>query len=153
MTAARSPAIILLADDDADDRMLVRDSLAACAMAHALRSVEDGEALLDYLRSTASYSASGQTLRPRMILLDLNMPKKDGREALKELKADPNLRDIPVVILTTSDAVEEMERCYDLGASSFLVKPVTYNGWIALMQGLVKSWLNDVQTAEAADRD
>src|SRR5579885_3500677 len=93
---------ILLADDDADDRMLTKEALAESRLANDLRFVEDGEQLLDYLNRRGRYSSPQESPRPGLILLDLNMPRKDGREALRELKSDPNFRHIPIVVLTTS---------------------------------------------------
>jgi CheY-like chemotaxis protein len=142
VSQAIGSATILLADDDADDRMLVRDALADCGITSQLLAVEDGEALLAYLRRTGPYSEPGRAPRPGLILLDLNMPKKDGREALKEIRADPELASIPVVVLTTSTAPQDMERSYELGANSVVVKPVTYDGLVTLMRGIVQAWLD-----------
>jgi CheY-like chemotaxis protein len=144
---------ILLADDDADDRMLVRDALADCGAANPLFCVEDGEALLAYLRQIGPYGEPGRAPRPSLILLDLNMPKKDGREALKEIKADPDLADIPVVVLTTSTAAKDMQRSYELGASSVVVKPVTYVGLVLLMQSVLDTWLTTPAQSNAAGED
>ena len=144
---------ILLADDDADDRMLVRDALADCGATNPLICVEDGEALLAYLRQVGPYAEPGRAPRPSLILLDLNMPKKDGREALKEIKDDPDLVDIPVVVLTTSTAAKDTERSYELGASSVVVKPVTYVGLVLLIQGVLDAWLTAPAQSDAAGED
>ena len=121
-----TPITILLADDDADDRMLARDALKESRLANELHEVVDGEDLLDYLRQRGRYAEPGLAPRPGLILLDLNMPRKDGREALAEIKRDPSLRCIPVVVLTTSQAEQDIFGTYDLGANSFISKPVTF---------------------------
>ena len=108
------PIVILMADDDADDRMLAKEALEESRVINDLRFVEDGEALMDYLRRRGKYADEDASPRPGLILLDLNMPKKDGREALKEIKDDPELRRIPIVVMTTSQAEEDIFRSYDL---------------------------------------
>jgi CheY-like chemotaxis protein len=133
---------ILIADDDPEDCTLARDALAETGMALQVRFPEDGEALLDYLRQKGAYAG---VPHPSLILLDLNMPKKDGREALEEIKSDPNLRYLPVVVLTTSKASDDIERSYDLGANSFIVKPASYRGWVEVMQGLTDYWFQLVE--------
>jgi len=102
MNPSAKSIVILMADDDADDRLLAKDALTECRLSNELHFVENGEELLDYLLRRGNYTSLGDAPRPGLILLDLNMPKKDGREALKEIKADPELRKIPVVVLTTS---------------------------------------------------
>ena len=140
-----NPIVILLVDDDADDRMLARDALAESRLANDLREVEDGEQLLDYLQRRGKYADPAVSPRPGLILLDLNMPRKDGREALKEIKADPNLRHIPVVVLTTSKAEEDIYRTYNLGVSSFITKPVSFEGLVSVMRVLGKYWFEIVE--------
>jgi CheY-like chemotaxis protein len=140
-----NPIIILLVDDDADDRMLARDALAESRLANDLREVGDGEEMLDYLQRRGKYADPKTSPKPGLILLDLNMPRKDGREALKELKADPSLRHIPVVVLTTSKAEEDIYRTYDLGVSSFITKPVSFDGLVAVMRVLRKYWFEIVE--------
>lgn len=139
------PIVILMADDDADDRMLTRDALDESRVLNELRFVEDGEALMDYLHRRGQYSDPESSPKPGLILLDLNMPKKDGREALKEIKADPNLRRIPVVIMTTSKAEEDIFRSYDFGASSFITKPVTFDRLVDLMKAIGEYWVEFVE--------
>lgn len=139
------PIIILMADDDADDRMLTKDALQESRVLNELRFVEDGEELMEYLTRKGKYSDPSQSPRPGLILLDLNMPKKDGREALKEIKSDPNLRRIPVVIMTTSKAEEDVFRSYDFGASSFITKPVTFDRLVELMRTLGEYWVEFVE--------
>ena len=140
-----NPIVILLVDDDADDRMLARDALAESRLANDLREVEDGEQLLDYLQRRGKYADPASSPRPGLILLDLNMPRKDGREALKDIKADPNLRHIPIVVLTTSKAEEDIYRTYNLGVSSFITKPVSFEGLVSVMRVLGKYWFEIVE--------
>ena len=146
MTKANgNPIVILMADDDADDRMLTRDALEESRVLNELRFVEDGEELMEYLTRKGKYAEIKDSPRPGLILLDLNMPKKDGREALKEIKSDPNLRRIPVVIMTTSKAEEDIFRSYDFGASSFITKPVTFDRLVELMRTLGEYWVEFVE--------
>jgi CheY-like chemotaxis protein len=137
--------VILMADDDDDDRLLAKDALTECRLASDLRFVENGEELLDYLRRRGSYSKTRLAPRPGLILLDLNMPKKDGREALKEIKADPELRKIPVVVLTTSKADTDIGRVYELGANSFISKPVSFDSLVEVMKTLCRYWFEIVE--------
>ncbi len=129
---------LLMADDDPDDRMLTRDALTQARLANDLYFVEDGEELMDYLYHRGKYAKIADSPRPGVILLDLNMPRKDGREALKEIKADADLRQVPVVVLTTSRSEEDIYRTYDLGASSYITKPVTFEGLVEVMKSLKK---------------
>ena len=137
--------MILMAEDDADDRLLVKDALAESRVLNELRFVGDGEELLEYLRHEGRYSDPASSPRPGLILLDLNMPRKDGREALQEIKADPNLRRIPVVVMTTSKAEEDIFRSYDTGASSYITKPVTFDRLVELMKTLGYYWIEFVE--------
>ncbi|HEV8580423.1 MAG TPA: response regulator [Thermoanaerobaculia bacterium] len=145
MRHERKPTLILLAEDDPDDRVLLRDALTEGRLVNDLRCVEDGEELMDYLHRRGRYAAKNAAPRPGLILLDLNMPRKDGREALKEIKADPGLRQIPVVVLTTSQAEEDVFRSYDLGANSFVTKPLTFKSLVDLMRTLGRYWLEVVE--------
>ena len=144
------PITILLADDDADDRMMAADALAESRLANDLRMVEDGEDLMDYLHRRGRYSEPSDAPRPGLILLDLNMPRKDGREALREIKSDPALRQIPVVVLTTSKAEEDILRSYDLGANCFISKPVTFDGLVEVVKILDKHWFQIVELPRPA---
>lgn len=128
---------ILIADDDPDDRMMAKDALEESHLANDLRFVEDGEELLDYLYQRGKYNKTNAP-RPGVILLDLNMPRMDGREALKVIKADSELRRIPVVVLTTSKAEEDIYRTYDLGVNSFVTKPVMFESLVDVMKTLGK---------------
>src|SRR5438067_4341588 len=140
-----NPITILMADDDADDRRLTKDALEESRLANDLRFVENGEELLEYLRHEGKYQGGAEAPRPGLILLDLNMPRKDGRTALKEIKADPELRQIPVTVLTTSKADEDIFRSYDLGVNSYIVKPVTFEALVDILQTLEKYWFEIVE--------
>ena len=150
MNSAQRPITILMADDDAEDRMLAQEALKQARLSNDLHFVEDGEELMDYLRHRNSYSDESTSPRPGLILLDLNMPKMDGREALGEIRSDPDLRLIPVVVLTTSKAEEDILRTYDLGASSFINKPVAFEGLLDVMKTLQKYWFEIVELPSRA---
>jgi len=139
------PITILMADDDADDRMLTKEALEESRLANDLRFVENGEELMRYLRRQDQYADPQESPRPGLILLDLNMPRMDGRAALKELKADPDFRQIPVTVLTTSKADEDIFRSYDLGVNSYIVKPVTFEALVDILQTLEKYWFEIVE--------
>jgi CheY-like chemotaxis protein len=145
MIPTAQPIVILMADDDADDRLLTQDAMTDARVINDLHFVTDGEELMEYLYRRGRYADAVSAPRPGLILLDLNMPKKDGREALKEIKADPDLRRIPVVILTTSKAEEDIYRSYDLGANSFITKPVTFEGLVELMRVMGRYWIEFVE--------
>ena len=136
---------LLMADDDEDDRLLTQDALNESRVLNKLHAVEDGVELLKYLRHQGQYSDKHQNPRPDLILLDLNMPRMDGREALKHLKEDANLKSIPVVILTTSKQEEDMVKGYGLGAASYITKPVHFEGLVELMKTLGKYWIELVE--------
>ncbi len=138
---------IVMADDDPEDRMLAKDALEESHVVNDLEFVEDGEELMDYLYRRGRYEELTSSPLPGLILLDLNMPRKDGRTALKEIKADPSLKRIPVVVLTTSKAEEDIFRSYDLGVSGFVVKPVTFEGLVRVMKTLVEYWFEIVEIA------
>ena len=142
---SRRSIVILIADDDAEDRMLVKEALDESRLTNRVQFVENGEELMDYLHNRGEYTDKEKYPTPGLILLDLNMPKKDGREALKELKADDHLRVIPVVVLTTSKAEEDILRTYDLGVSSFITKPVTFSSLVDVMKTLSKYWFEIVE--------
>jgi len=132
---------ILLADDDADDRLLVMEALLDANFPCAnLNFVEDGEDLLNYLNGLGKYIDVAQFALPDLILLDLNMPKKDGREALKEIRANPKLRKIPIIVLTTSKSPKDIEECYDMGANTYISKPTTFAGMVTTMQTIKSYW-------------
>lgn len=129
------PVTILVVDDDPDDRLLALEAAQESRLHGELRFVEDGEALLEYLRAAAV---------PGLILLDLNMPRMDGREALRVLKGDPLLRRIPVVVLSTSSAQEDIRASYDLGVNSFIIKPTSFASLVDVMRSLGRYWLETV---------
>ena len=133
-----------MAEDDQDDRMLAQYALVESRVPNDLRFVENGEELMDYLHRRGDYAEPGSSPRPDLILLDLNMPKKDGREAIKEIKTDCFLRRIPIVVLTTSKSEEDIQHSYDLGASSFITKPGTFEALVDTMKTLGKYWLEAV---------
>ena len=140
--------LILMAEDDADDRLLVSDALAECKLADRLRFVEDGEDLMNYLQRLGKYAAPDTAPRPGLILMDLNMPRKDGREALREIRARPELRRIPVVVFTTSKADTDIRIIYDLGGNSFISKPVAFDALVTVMAALTRYWFEIVELPE-----
>jgi len=144
MTEPLVPITILIADDDPDDRDLVRDAIKESGLTADVRTVANGEELMDFLRRQNAYAAPGAAPAPSLVLLDLNMPRKSGREALAEMKADPALRRIPVVVLTTSQAEDDISRTYDLGASSFIVKPTRYQALLEIISALNRYWFQIV---------
>jgi two-component system, response regulator len=152
MSSAPAPITILMADDDPDDRQMTREAFAESRLANDLRFVEDGEELLDYLKRRGKYADPASSPRPGLILLDLNMPRKDGREALAEIKADPDLRRIRVVIMTTSKAEEDIIKTYNLSAASYIQKPVTFEGLVEVIRALGKYWLEIVELPDNGNR-
>ena len=145
MKSQSHPIVILMADDDEDDRLLTADALRHSKLANKLITVNDGQELMDYLRHQGIYAPPAPSPRPGLVLLDLNMPRKDGREAIREMKSDPELRSIPLVILTTSKEEEDIERGYDLGANSFITKPVTFDGLVESLRAATEYWFQVVQ--------
>jgi CheY-like chemotaxis protein len=136
---------ILLADDDEDDRLLTVDALRISKVACNLKTVNDGEELMDYLLHRGIYAPPASPPRPVLVLLDLNMPRKDGWESLREIKSDPALRSIPVIVLTTSKEKEDVERTYALGVNSFIMKPVSFDGLVEALSVASKYWFTVVQ--------
>jgi CheY-like chemotaxis protein len=148
------PVTILMADDDEEDRELTREALEDARLSNDMKFVVDGQDLMDYLRRAGSYADSeADAPRPGIILLDLNMPKKDGREALAEIKADESLRRIPVVVLTTSKDEEDVFRTYDLGVNSFITKPVTFAGLVEVMGMWTRYWFELVELPNGQSGD
>jgi CheY-like chemotaxis protein len=146
LLAHRRALTILMADDDEEDRELARDALRESRLANDLRFVVDGQDLMNYLRREGRYAdPSVDAPRPGIILLDLNMPKKNGREALAEIKEDESLRRIPIVVLTTSSDEQDVLRTYDLGANSFITKPVTFGGLVEVMRAWGRYWFEIVE--------
>ncbi len=151
MNSSIEPITLLVADDDHEDCMLIREALTESRLGNDLRFVHDGEQLMAYLRREGSYAAPGAAPRPGLVLLDLNMPRKNGREALAEIKADPALHRIPVVVITTSQAEEDICRSYDLGVNSYITKPVTFDALLDMVKTLGKYWLEIVELPPGDD--
>lgn len=145
MLENKKPITILLADDDDEDIMLSREALEESRLANDLRVVKDGQELTDYLLRKGDYSDPEDSPRPGLILLDLNMPRKDGREALQEIKDNPELRSIPIVVLTVSDADEDIYDSYDLGVNSYIQKPVTFDSLVDIMKTIGLYWFQIVE--------
>ena len=151
MSKHAMPITILMADDDADDRRLTQEALEEGRLINEVKFVDDGEQLMDYLRRQGRFAPPVEAPRPGLILLDLNMPRKDGRTVLKEIKSDPDLRQIPVVVLTTSKADEDVYKSYDLGVNSYIVKPVTFEALVDILQTLEKYWFEIVELPPSKD--
>ena len=134
-----------MAEDDPEDQMLTRDALAEARLLNDLRCVCDGEELMDYLYRRGKYADPADSPRPGLILLDLKMPRKDGLEALRDIRAEAFLRSIPVVVLTSSKAEEDILSSYDLGANSFITKPVGFPGLVEAMRVLKLYWFQIVE--------
>ncbi|MCA0269423.1 MAG: response regulator [Bacteroidetes bacterium] len=134
--------VILLADDDPDDRALTKRALRQSRVVNHVMEVEDGEELLDFLHQRGDFT---EAPRPGLILLDLNMPRKDGREALEEIKRHPDLRSIPIVVLTTSEAEQDVLQTYNLGVNAFVTKPVTFDGLNRAVRVLSDFWFELVK--------
>ncbi len=141
--------VILLADDDPDDREMMRRALERNNLVGDFHAVRDGEELMDYLHHRGSFAPPAASPRPGLILLDLNMPRKDGREALAEIKAHPQLRRIPVVVVTTSNAEQDISIAYDLGSNSFISKPVTLKGLVEVTKVLGEYWFKTASLPDA----
>ena len=142
---ARVPIVILLAEDDEEDLQLTIEALKENRLGNDIRTTRDGEELMDYLLRRGAYADPASAPVPGLILLDLNMPRKDGREALAEIKSNDALRKIPVIVLTTSKAEEDIFRSYDLGVNSFVTKPVTFAGLAESMKVLSQYWFEIVE--------
>jgi CheY-like chemotaxis protein len=143
--------LILIADDDEDDRMFTKEAFEENYLLNEIRFVNDGVELIDYLKRRDKYTNPADSPRPGIILLDLNMPKMDGREALKEIKSDPLLRSIPVVVLTTSKAEQDVLQTYDLGVNCFITKPVAFSDFIEVTRMLGHYWFDIVQLPNASE--
>lgn len=137
----KQPAHILIADEDLDDCFLILEALRESQVDNEVHFVHNGEELMDYLKRRKPYTDSNRHPLPGLILLDLNMPLKDGREALAEIKGDPRLRNIPVLILSTSAEAQDILFCYDLGVNSFISKPQSYSRLLEVVQSLSHYWL------------
>ncbi len=145
----QSPSItILTAEDDPDDRLLVKDAFTESGQDNKLFFVVDGIDLLQFLRHQGNYEANKDAPRPDLILLDLNMPRKDGRESLAEIKSDPDLRYIPVVVLTASEAEADILKTYNLGGAGFIIKPESFEGLLEVVKGLNQYWFELVELVD-----
>ena len=147
MTKLNQKATILMADDDPDDQILLQEALRENNIPNVVCFVENGEELLDFLNQRGKFEGSKCTV-PGLILLDLNMPKMDGRQALKLIKADPVLKKIPVVVLTTSKADSDILECYNLGVNSFVSKPVNFKDLVDVTREISNYWLGTVTLPE-----
>jgi CheY-like chemotaxis protein len=145
MKEGKQSVVILLAEDDDDDYLLTREAFEEARLINSVYRVKDGEELLEYLRRQGNYSDPATAPRPSIILLDLNMPRKDGREALEEIKKDPGLQTIPVVILTVSQMEEDIIQTYTHGASSYIRKPVKFNQLVEVIKTFKRYWLEIVE--------
>ena len=145
MNQQKQPVLILMAEDDPEDRMLVRKAMEKNRLLNEIRFVEDGEQLMDYLYHRNKYASKRDSPRPDLILLDLNMPRKDGREALGEIKSDPDLRHTPIIVLTTSEAEADIISSYDLGVNSYITKPVTFEKLMGLVKIVSRYWFEVVK--------
>jgi CheY-like chemotaxis protein len=145
VSESQNPVTVLMADDDPDERLLTESAFRESRIVNELRFVEDGVELIDYLKRRGRYADPKQYPRPGLILLDLNMPRMDGREALQEIKSDPQLRRIPVVVLTTSRDKKDVYKTYSLGVNSFIVKPVSFDDLVELFKTLRSYWFEIVE--------
>lgn len=143
---------ILYADDDEDDRMLVEEALKETPMQNNIQFVEDGEELLDFLNNRGQFEDTEKYPKPGLILLDLNMPRMDGREALAEIKADPDLRSIPIIVLTTSHGEDDIQETYNLGVNSYITKPVAYDSLVKIVKTVTKYWFYTVKLPVAGEK-
>jgi CheY-like chemotaxis protein len=144
MNRSSYPIRIVVADDDADDRMMIKDAFEEAKLGNPVDFVEDGVELLEYLRREGAYKHMAKQPYPGFILLDLNMPRKDGRTALKEIKESAELHRIPIVILTTSKAEEDIIKTYNLGVNSFICKPVSFDGLVEIVRTVGRYWIEIV---------
>ncbi|HEX2981375.1 MAG TPA: response regulator [Anaerolineaceae bacterium] len=144
MNIPKKRTIIIVAEDDPDDRMLIQDAIEEADLTNAVEFVEDGASLMDDLHQRLKKTGQKKNYLPELILLDLNMPKKNGWQVLKEIKEDDRLKTIPVVILTTSSSPEDVQRSYQLGGNGFITKPSTFTGLIEIMKSLNAYWFNTV---------
>lgn len=146
----RNSIVVLMADDDEDDVLLTSEALEESKLANDFRSVADGVELLEFLNREGRYADPASSPTPGLILLDLNMPRMDGREALRIIKNDERLRQIPIVVMTTSEADTDVVRSYDLGANSFITKPVTFEKLVEVVRMLTTYWFDIVALPPAA---
>lgn len=144
MNSSNQPIRIVVADDDADDRMMIKDAFDESKLGNPVDFVEDGVELLEYLHRQGKWTHLANQPFPGFILLDLNMPRKDGRTVLKEIKESSELLRIPIVILTTSKAEEDIIRTYNLGVNSFICKPVSFDKLVDIVKTVGHYWIEIV---------
>ena len=132
---------ILIAEDDADDRLLFKTAFEEKGYKDQIEFVENGIELWKFLENI-SKRATNERIYPSFILLDLNMPKKDGREVLREIKQHPEFKKIPVVVFTTTNSENEVKRCYELGANTYVVKPVSFDSLLKVVEEIRMYWQN-----------
>jgi CheY-like chemotaxis protein len=137
--------VVIIAEDDPDDRMLIEDAINQACRTIAVKFVQDGNDLLDYLCHRGKYSNPALSPQPELVLLDLNMPKMGGMEVLAEIKRDIRLRSIPVVVLTTSRSPEQIALASRLGANGFITKPPSFNELVSIMETLNRYWFQTVR--------
>lgn len=152
MSTSKSPFVVLMADDDEDDRLLASEALLESESRYEMRFVKDGVELMQYLRREGDFRQQADVVRPNLILLDLNMPRKDGREALAEIKSDPDLGQIPVIILTTSSTHKDIFQSNSLGAASYRTKPVTFKAMVDFMKALGSLFYESRNKGESASQ-
>ena len=152
MIRSSLPIRILVAEDDADDRMMIKDAFEESRLGNPVDFVEDGVQLMNYLGRQGEYAHFADQPFPGFILLDLNMPRKDGRTALREIKESPILQRIPIVILTTSKAEEDIVRTYNLGVNSFICKPVTFDSLVEIVKTVGRYWIEIVSLPPECQR-
>ena len=151
MNNQKTKMLVLVAEDDLEDQLLIQDAFEESGLQHELRFMNDGEELLAYLYQDGPYTDVAKAPMPDLLLLDLNMPRRDGREVLSILKADPERRRIPVVVMTTSNAEEDISKSYDLGVNSYIVKPVSFDGLMDVVQSLETYWFKHVKLPPPSD--
>lgn len=144
MSTSKQP-LILMAEDDADDRLLAQDAFGESGVTGNVRFVSDGQELMDYLLHGGKYTNTADSPKPDLVLLDLNMPRKDGREVLKEIRQTASLRRVPVVVFTTSNADTDIEKMYELGANSFVTKPAAFDALVNTWKSLSSYWFGIVE--------
>lgn len=153
MIRSNYPVRIVVADDDADDRMMIKDAFEESKLSNPVDFVEDGMQLMEYLRRQGPYAKFANQPYPGFILLDLNMPRKDGRTVLKEIKNDPVLHRIPIIILTTSKAEEDIIKTYNLGVNSFICKPVSFDKLVDIVKTVGHYWIEIVALPPECQRN
>ncbi len=151
MNDEKKPVVILVAEDDDDDFLLTEEAFNEVRLLNSIRRVHNGEELMNYLLNMEEYADPASAPRPGLILLDLNMPRKDGRTALKEIKGHERLRTIPVIIMTVSEADVDILRSYELGACSYIRKPVVFSEMLKVVTLFKKYWFEIVELPGGAE--